>query len=228
MKLLRGDRGLAWWRYRLVAGHCEDVSRGACALAAIAWLTAGEHTDDPACVSPALRAFVIPANDAMDDDTRQRFLPFLHRLAGSVDPLAEGRRVRIIVLGALRIFVPLALERCGLSDIAASLRSLPDDVDWGRAVDAAVDAERVVRLMYMVFVEGAASTVRAAKAAFHAAAMEVSHAALAAREAGAWDDYFRVLDAALSAGRQGEPWSADVADAAAAAYAKAGGLCVSA
>ena len=43
-----------------------------------------------------------------------------------------------------------------------------------------------------------------------------------------WGDYFPVLDAALSAGPQGEPWSADVIERGAQEYASHGGLLVTA
>ena len=105
-------------------------------MAAIAHLVEGRRSDMPDCVSPVLRAFTVPANDAMDNETRQRFLPFLHRLAGSVDPEAEGARLRIVVLAALRIFTPAALHAAGLSAEAAKLRQIPDDVDWKEAAGA--------------------------------------------------------------------------------------------
>jgi hypothetical protein len=49
-------------------------------------------------------------------------------------------------------------------------------------------------------------------------------AALAAADIWVWGDYFAVLDAALNAGPQGEPWSADAVAHGARAYALAGGV----
>ena len=55
------------------------------------------------------------------------------------------------------------------------------------------------------------------------APMREAEAAAAAAEA-AWDAALALLDEALSAGPQGEPWSADVVEAGLRAYREAGGL----
>jgi hypothetical protein len=159
-------------------------------MAAIAHLVEGKHTDQPSCVSPVLRAFTIPANDAMDDKTRQRFLPYLHRLAGSVDQDNEQKRCRIIVLAALRVFAPMALDSAGMHAQAENLRELPDDIDMAVAAGGAKAAA------------GAAESAKTAGAA------------------GVWNAYFEVLDQALSAGKQGDPWSADAVEFADRRYSE--------
>ena len=241
-------QNLILWPYPLKQGHTDNPADGACAMAAIAHLVEGKHTDQPSCVSPVLRAFTIPANDVMGDKTRQRFLPYLHRLAGSVDPDNEQKRCRIVVLAALRVFAPMALDSAGLYAQAENLRKLPDDIDMAGAAKAARAAAevawhaaravaravaRAARAAEEV-AEGAARTVDAAWEAVRAAA-EVAWEA-AAREAaahgvasamaagvaeevaariGVWNAYFEVLDQALNAGKQGDPWSADAVEFAA-------------
>jgi hypothetical protein len=211
-------------------GHSDDPAEGTCAMAAIAWLAHGTHTDAPSCASPAITRFVIPANDAMDDATRQRFIPFLHRIAGSRSPEHEAARVRIMWLAAIRVFAPRALDAAGLHDRAAALRALPDRVSAPQARQAAAEAAKEA-----MWAEAGAAA-EAAEAAAWAARLAAEAEAEAAEEAGAaaeaaargaeaavWDDYFAVLDEALRAGPEGEPWSADAIEAARAAYRRACG-----
>jgi hypothetical protein len=167
----------------LIKGHTDDASTGACAMAAVSWLMHGKHSDKPECACPVLTSFVIPANDAMPADVRQRFLPYLHRIAGSRSEKHEAARTRILWLASVRIFAPIALDQSGLHAEAEKLRALPDDVS-------------------------AETAAKAAETAAWAAKAEARHANTV------WDAYFAVLDEALSAGPQGEPWSADVMERA--------------
>jgi hypothetical protein len=191
------------------------------------------------CASPIISTFVMRGNDAMPDDVRQRFLPYLHRIAGSRSAMHEEARLRVLVLGALRLFAPRALDNSGLHDKANRLRELSDDVTWKMAKEAATEAARgsdagVSRRMKTAAAAAAEANTAAAwagQAAGWAAgtAVEVSAAAAdaaakAAEVAEAWDDYFLVLDAALSAGPQGEPWSVDVVQLGIDRYTAAGGL----
>ena len=90
------------WPYFLRRGHSEDPSKGACAMDAINWLVHGVHGDHPACASPAISSFVMKGNDSMPDDTRQRLLAFLPRIAGSRSEAHEEARVAIMVIAAQR------------------------------------------------------------------------------------------------------------------------------
>jgi hypothetical protein len=189
-------------------------------MAAVSWLMHGVHSDEPKCACPIIRAFVIPANDAMDHATRQRFIPFLHRIAGSRSPEHEAARMRVLVLAAVRVFAPLALDAAGVADHAARLRALPDDVtyqDVARAADAAAyAAARAVDAAAHAAAYAADAAARAVDAA-HAAA----HAAHAAYADQSWDAYFAALDAVLRAGPEGEEWSATQCETAQRAYAEA-------
>src|SRR5271165_2784476 len=93
------------WPYTLKRGHTADPAAGACAMAAISWLVEGRHSDHPECASPVISSFVIQGNDGAPDDVRQRFLPYLHRIAGSRSDEHEAARVRVLVMAAVRIFV---------------------------------------------------------------------------------------------------------------------------
>jgi hypothetical protein len=235
----------AYWPYVLIKGHTDDASTGACAMAAVSWLMHGKHSDRPECACPVLTSFIIPANDAMPADVRQRFLPYLHRIAGSRSEEHEAARTRILWLAAVRIFAPIALDQSGLHTEAEKLRALPDDVSAAKAETAAkaaktaakaaeTAAETAAKTAWAAKAETAAKTAAkaakaaaawaAAKAAKTAAKAETAWAAAKAAETAAWaaarhantvwDAYFAVLDEALSAGPQGEPWSADVMERA--------------
>lgn len=231
---------LVTWPYVLRMGHTDTPENGACAMAAVSWLKHGIHSDAPPCASPVIGAFVISGNDGMLNDIRQKLLPYLHRIADSVSPEHEAIRLRIIVLGALRVFTPVALDKAGLHEHAEKLRALPDDVDFKIAriaANAALDAGSAVGAtdddgFSVVSIATAALTAAeyAASVAVHAeyaaevAAEGAGCAASAAEDAGSWDEYFAVLDQALNAGPQGDPWSADVMQDATALYQSAGGL----
>lgn len=240
------------WPYVLRAGHVDDPAGGACAMDAVNWLIHGKHGDKPECASLVIGEFVIVGNDEMPDDVRQRLIPYLHRISGSRSAEHEADRLRVLVLGAARVFAADAVE--GAGGDSSPLRSLGDDASYDEILATAKLASEAAVMVGRLAAAAAArwatksaaaateATAWATKSAAKSAAVEASEAAAArwaaksatlearlavetAAEAAAsvWGDYFAVLDAALSAGPQGEPWSADVAEAGARAFQKAGG-----
>ena len=194
---------------------------------AVNWLVHGQHGDAPACASPAITNFVAAGNDEMPNDVRQRLLPYLHRVAGSRSPKHEVVRLQVMWRGALRVFAPRALDAAGLHEHAQRLRSLPDDVEPTMAERTALAVAEEARGW------GVPQTARVIETAAEAAsrgadARGATCAAWAAagseKAEAAWDDYFKVLDAALNAGPQGEPWSADALAVGLMAYQNAGGV----
>ena len=236
------------WPYTLRRGHSNAPAEGACAMDAVNWLVHGKHGDTPECACPVIGAYVIAGNDAMPDDVRQKLLPYLHRIAGSRSKNHQWARARALVLGAVRVVAPMALDAAGLSEHAAFLRSLPDDVPLDAAGIAAWEAMNAARearerasfgCAYltdeMVVATGAreasacatdaaerAAVTKAAKGSAASKAKGFSEAATlaayAASEMQAWDPYFTVLDDALSAGPQGGPWSAHAVAVAVEAF----------
>lgn len=210
------------WPYVLRAGARNDPSQGACAMDAINWLVHGRHGDAPECACPVITSFVTNGNDNMPDDVRQRLLPYLHRIAGSRSVEHEAARARILTLAAIRVFAPRALDEAGLYGYAQTLRSLPTSIDMNAAAKAASRvAAKAARLA-----DAAARAAAFAEAAALAWAAEAAAraAARAAAAAAAWDDYFAVLDHALSAGPQGEPWSAGAVATGRSLFVSAGGV----
>ena len=85
----------------------ETRQDGMCAMEFVAYLAGEPHGDQPACVGPALTAYVIALNDAMAEDWRQRLKPFLPRLIDTNDGWTERRAARLIAR-AKSTFVPMA------------------------------------------------------------------------------------------------------------------------
>jgi hypothetical protein len=141
----------------------------------------------------------------MPDDVRQRLIAYLPRIAGSRSADHEAARLRVMVMAAVRVFAPRALDAAGLHDHAATLRALPDDASYVDVKQAARAAVRAAWAAWAAWAADAADAARAADAerAADAAAETAARAARAREEA--WDDYSAVLDAALSAGPQGGP-----------------------
>lgn len=210
------------WTYTLRRGHGNDPGNGACAMDAINWLVHGKHGDQPECACPVVGRYVIGLNDAMPDDQRQRLLPYLHRIAGSRSPAHEQVRAEILARGAVRVLAPLALDAAGLTAEAARLRALSADCMMQTTEEAAKAAKAAGTRETAAW--AAANTAEAwAWAAAARAANAAAWAANAAKAAAAWDAALTLLDEALAAGPQGEPWSAGQVDAGMAAYRAAGG-----
>jgi hypothetical protein len=85
------------WRFQLVRGFSNDVSRGACLLTAVSWLVHGKRSDRPAGVCRVLARCGRQVNDILANEDRQRLKIFICRLAGSKDTAAMERRARLFV-----------------------------------------------------------------------------------------------------------------------------------
>lgn len=64
---------------------------GVCAMEAVAWMAGERHSDEPACTSPVIAAFVRQLNDSMRSDTERELLrPLLPNLIGTASPKRDG------------------------------------------------------------------------------------------------------------------------------------------
>ena len=77
--------------FELVSTIGEPDRGTACVMSLVAHLAGEGHTDRPGCVSPLVRDFVIPVNDHMPREARQRLKPFVPRLVGTNDGLDRAR-----------------------------------------------------------------------------------------------------------------------------------------
>ena len=68
----------------LVAGSHSGPEAGLCAMEMVAFMERLEHTDKPECTCKVLRGLTIVVNDILGDDDRQKLLPVLPELVGTV------------------------------------------------------------------------------------------------------------------------------------------------
>ena len=110
---------------RLETGHHTEEGRG-CVMDWTARFAGLPVTDHPPCTSPVLTAFAIALNDGVDDEFRQRLVPFIPRLVGtSGDPEADERRAWMATDWLVRRFAATWLRRFGMAGDADALEALP-------------------------------------------------------------------------------------------------------
>ena len=174
-------------------GKHPDASRGLCAMEMVAFMERLEHSDRPSCTCPVIAGFVRRINDSMNDKDRQRLLPYLPRLVGTVAPELEQQRAEYLVWQACHVFAPIALRRAGMDKEADALASTTSFEDARLAADRAAQATILIKLPildHLYFVTKAAR--RAAMEAAGAARWAVGSIAGYGREyaasasGGAW------------------------------------------
>ena len=110
---------------RLETGHHAEEGRG-CVMDWTARFAGLPVTDHPPCTSPVLTAFAIALNDGVDDEFRQRLVPFIPRLVGtSGDAEADERRAWMATDWLVRRFSATWLRRFGMAEDADALEDLP-------------------------------------------------------------------------------------------------------
>jgi hypothetical protein len=180
----------------LKRGKHNDPRDGLCAMEMVAFMERLEHTDSPACTCPVISAYARGLNDLLPDEHRNKLLPYLSRLVGTVAPEFESARAEYLAWAAITIFAPAALHAVGLNESTF-------DKAKGLAAAAANAARNAA------YAAGsAANAANAADAAANAAyaagyAAYAANAADAAANANAiFAECFRVLDGLLAIGPQ--------------------------
>ena len=105
-------------------GAHNTADDGLCLLEAVAYFADRPHTDAPPCVSPVLRNFGINLNDVLPDEQRQELKRFIPLLPGTAGDGQDEARSYLALDWLIRTYTPVWLDLAGLSDGAASLRSL--------------------------------------------------------------------------------------------------------
>jgi hypothetical protein len=119
------DFGALW---PVPAGRFGWTARGnaPCLMEIVSWLTTGEIDTAWPGVSPSIAEYVQAAQDAMDDETRQKLLvlvPGLIRCSGAADaPEIESARRFLLAQRSLSLLVPLVFEAAGWPEEAEALR----------------------------------------------------------------------------------------------------------
>src|SRR5262245_14761657 len=156
-------------------GH-DNRADGMCLLEAVAWFAGEEHSDEPDCVSPVLRAYGVALNDALNEGRRQELKPLIPLLVGTAGDGLDAARSYLALDWLIRTWAPAWLDLAKLTGEAADLRALPRIID-----PAAVATARPV-------LESARKKAAAARAAAWDAAGAAARAAAGdAARAAAWD-----------------------------------------
>jgi hypothetical protein len=104
---------------------------------------AGEpHSDQPKCVSPALRAICIALNDGLEHNPRQRLRPYLARTIGTADDGLDEARSWMAMDWLIRHYTPAWLKAAGLTESAVELRGLRPVLEDSALIGALRPLER--------------------------------------------------------------------------------------
>jgi hypothetical protein len=130
--------------YILSYGTHARPEDGRCAMEWVSHLAGEPHSDEPACVSPVLRAMCIALNDGLEHEPRQRLRPYLARTIGTADDGLDDDRGWMAMDWLVRVYTPAWLEAAGLHASAAELSELPPIADGEslRAALGVLDAAR--------------------------------------------------------------------------------------
>ena len=112
----------------LTHGSHKTFKQGACAMEFAAYLAGEKHSDEPECVCPVLRVFVIAWNDGLptDDDRNRLLKPLIPQLLDTRStPAVEKKRAYLALDWLVRVHTPAWLDLCDdLRPHAAALRAL--------------------------------------------------------------------------------------------------------
>ena len=125
-----------------------DGAPQACVMEAIAWVTGGDWTDRPDCVSPVLHRPFQRVNDTLDTEKRQDLLPLAVQAMGTAGDGLDPQRFKIASRAVADLLVPW-LRLAGLDTEADAVLTAGDiaalRVACRAASDAAWTARRVAR-----------------------------------------------------------------------------------
>jgi hypothetical protein len=109
--------------YTLSYGTHRTPEEGRCAMEWVSHLAGEPHGDEPACVSPVLRAFCTSLNDGLPDVPRQRLRMYLPRTIGTRDDGLDELRAWMAMDWLIRVYTPTWLSVAGLTGADERLRS---------------------------------------------------------------------------------------------------------
>jgi hypothetical protein len=110
--------------YILAYGTHATPDDGRCAMEWVSHLAGEPHSDEPACISPVLRAMCIALNDGLEHGPRQRLRPYLARTIGTAGDGLDAERGWLAMDWLTRVYTPAWLRLPGLDEAADRLESL--------------------------------------------------------------------------------------------------------
>jgi hypothetical protein len=198
-----------------------------CVMELAAYLAHEPWSDHPACVSPAIAAFLRSWNDTVDNDFRQKLKPYALRVIGTATNAGdEQTRAWMATDWLVRTMTPAWLDLAGLTAQAAELRALQPLTSDEIAIGVQDLLERVQRDADAAW-SAARSAARSAawSAAWSAARSAAESAAWSAARSAAWSAAWSAArSAAESAARsaaESAAWSAARSAAWSAAWSAA-------
>jgi hypothetical protein len=172
--------------YTLAWGTHANPDDGRCAMEWVSYLAGEPHSDQPRCVSPALRAFCTALNDSLEDEPRQRLRPYLARTIGTADDGLDEVRSWMAMDWLIRTYTRTWLGVAHLPRAARRLSTLSEVVsswDLRPALEALNLARSESRAAWSAALGPVRGVTRTPWAAGRAAARE---AAWASAGAAAW------------------------------------------
>ena len=207
--------------FSLDRGDHDKAEDGVCAMEAVAWLEGLPHSDQPECTCPVIAAYVRTINDNMPNDQRQRLVPYLPKLVGTVSKQHEQKRAEYLAWQAIRVFAPISLRAEGQTEKANQLENFEGSLAAAAssafaasaAANRAAASASAASAAASASAASAAANADAASASAAANADAASAAAYAARDAAdftaVWDKALQTLDGVLAIGPQSPGFSTD-------------------
>ena len=125
----------------LKSGNHEKPEDGMCVMEAVAYFAGLPFSDEPECVCPTLRSFLVSWNDSMKDEDRQKLKPYVLKVVGTNHgPEVALARSYMVADWFVRVYTPAWLDLAKLTDHAEALRALPEikDKASAKASEAAI------------------------------------------------------------------------------------------
>ncbi len=99
--------------YTLGYGTHATPDEGRCAMEWVSYIAGEPHSDEPGCVSPAVRAFCTTFNDSLEEGPRQRLRPYLARTIGTAGDGLDEMRAWLAMDWVIRVYTPTWLAAAG-------------------------------------------------------------------------------------------------------------------
>jgi hypothetical protein len=163
--------------HALARGTHTHPSQGRSAMEWVNYLAGEPHSNEPDRVSPVLRAFCRTLNDAMEDESRQRLLPYLERTIGTADDGLDETRSWMALDWLIRVYAPTWLHAAGLPHSATRLTTLSPVIgmpDLKIAIVALGRTRRESRAAWAAALGAAGAVAWVPQAAGRGAALEVA------------------------------------------------------
>ena len=95
-----------------------------CVMEAVSWAAGEPWTDRPSCVSPVIASYCITLNDRLNDEARQKLVPYIFKVIGTNTGEADDEQRRRIAATHFARLLPGWLDAAGLPDAADRIRAL--------------------------------------------------------------------------------------------------------